>query len=210
LAEAFELRKKGLALKLGEHQKKSSTVEKAFKQVDKRELYLKRKEMMKYPKTAEKLNLTSTTTNSGFNATPVPGDKFSSYSPIPRDADTSQLSFVGLSKASTPLNMSKIEKRAKEPNPELLERLALGVKTKMSKKEMYELTNKRYEALPEVRKKREEERKREEYLASLKKRQEKVKQLDEVLLSYDFINLLEIEKGSQRQEKINTNKVYTS
>jgi hypothetical protein len=69
-----------------------------------------------------------------------------------------------------------LKKNSKEPNPELLERLALGKKTKVNKKDMLALTSKNYELLPEIKKKKEEEKKREE----LKKRQDRAKELSEV------------------------------
>ena len=43
-----------------------------------------------------------------------------------------------------------------------MSRLASGKKHDVDKKEMKKLTNKNYEQLPEVKKKREEERKKEE------------------------------------------------
>jgi hypothetical protein len=48
------------------------------------------------------------------------------------------------------------------PKAALMSRLAHGVKVDVDKKDMLKLTNKNYENLPEVKKKREEERKREE------------------------------------------------
>ena len=69
-----------------------------------------------------------------------------------------------------------LKKNSKEPNPELLERLALGKKTKVNKKDMLALTNKNYELLPEIKKRKEEEKKKEE----LKKRQDRAKELSEV------------------------------
>jgi hypothetical protein len=45
---------------------------------------------------------------------------------------------------------------------------------------MLELTQKRYESLPEVKKKREEEKRKEQWLNDLKNRKNKVKQMDEV------------------------------
>jgi len=55
-----------------------------------------------------------------------------------------------------------------------MSRLAKGEKAEVSKKEMLKLTNKNYEMLPEVRKKREEERKKEE----MKERMKQVKVLE--------------------------------
>jgi hypothetical protein len=48
------------------------------------------------------------------------------------------------------------------PKQALMDRLANGSKWDMSKADMKKLTNKNYENLPEVRKKREEEQKKEE------------------------------------------------
>jgi hypothetical protein len=52
--------------------------------------------------------------------------------------------------------------------------LAKGEKVEVSKKEMLKLTNKNYEMLPEVKKKREEERKKEE----MKERMRQVKEIE--------------------------------
>jgi hypothetical protein len=60
---------------------------------------------------------------------------------------------------------------AEHPKAALMARLAHGVKVEVDKKDMLKLTNKNYENLPEVKKKREEERKKEE----IKKRQEQIK-----------------------------------
>ena len=46
---------------------------------------------------------------------------------------------------------------------ELMDRLAKGTRVEVSKKEMYALTNKNYENLPEVKRRKEEEKKKEEY-----------------------------------------------
>ena len=46
---------------------------------------------------------------------------------------------------------------------ELMDRLAKGARVEVSKKEMYALTNKNYENLPEVKRRKEEEKKKEEY-----------------------------------------------
>ena len=46
---------------------------------------------------------------------------------------------------------------------ELMDRLAKGARVEVSKKEMKALTNKNYENLPEVRKRKEEERKKEDF-----------------------------------------------
>lgn len=54
------------------------------------------------------------------------------------------------------------QKAANDPHAKLMARLATGKKHDVDKTEMKKLTNKNYELLPEVRKKREEERKKEE------------------------------------------------
>ncbi len=56
----------------------------------------------------------------------------------------------------------------------MLSRLAKGEKTEVSKKDMLKLTSKNYELLPEVKKKKEEERKKEE----LRDRMKQVKELE--------------------------------
>jgi len=66
-------------------------------------------------------------------------------------------------------------KQTKEPNPELLNRLAFGTRAKVTKEEMKALNSKNYEMLPEVRKKKEEEKKKEE----MRKRLEKAKELND-------------------------------
>jgi hypothetical protein len=49
-----------------------------------------------------------------------------------------------------------------------MSRLARGVKIEVSKKDMLKLTNKNYEQLPEVRKKKEDEKKKEEMRERMK------------------------------------------
>ncbi|CAD8088853.1 unnamed protein product [Paramecium sonneborni] len=60
---------------------------------------------------------------------------------------------------------------------QLMKRLATGEKVKVDKKEMKELTNKNYELLPEVKKKKDEYEKNE----SIKQRKQKVKEMDQKL-----------------------------
>jgi hypothetical protein len=73
-------------------------------------------------------------------------------------------------------------KHEKNPEPEeiktnpVLERLSKGEKPKISKKEMHSLTKKNYDLLPEVKKKREEERKKQE----LRERIQKSKEFEKV------------------------------
>ena len=59
-------------------------------------------------------------------------------------------------------------------NSELMHRLARGEKAEVSKRDMLKLTNKNYEQLPEVRKKREDEKKKEE----MRERMKQVKELE--------------------------------
>jgi hypothetical protein len=53
-------------------------------------------------------------------------------------------------------------------NSELMSRLARGDKVEVSKKDMLKLTNKNYEQLPEVRKKKEDQKKKEEMRERMK------------------------------------------
>ncbi|KAL4446542.1 hypothetical protein ABPG74_005480 [Tetrahymena malaccensis] len=74
--------------------------------------------------------------------------------------------------------------RMKSPNyskkrEELMIRLAQGIKPKISEKEMYALTKKNYENLPEVKKRRQEQEKQINKQELLKIKQEKLKELDE-------------------------------
>ena len=54
-------------------------------------------------------------------------------------------------------------KEPDHPKSQLMSRLASGSKPEISKKEMLKLTNKNYELLPEVMRKREEEKKKEDW-----------------------------------------------
>ena len=56
----------------------------------------------------------------------------------------------------------------------MMSRLAKGEKTEITKKEMLKLTSKNYDLLPEVKKKRDENRKKEE----LKERMRQAKDMD--------------------------------
>lgn len=67
------------------------------------------------------------------------------------------------------------------PPTQLLERLAKGEKTKMSVKEMKELSKKNFYKLPEVLKRKEEEQIKQDKLNALKMRKEKVKMMDQKL-----------------------------
>ncbi|EAR89385.2 hypothetical protein TTHERM_00375020 (macronuclear) [Tetrahymena thermophila SB210] len=84
------------------------------------------------------------------------------------------------------LNQESINgnQRMKSPNyskkrEELMIRLAQGIKPKISEKEMYALTKKNYENLPEVKRKRQEQEKQINKQELLKIKQEKLKELDE-------------------------------
>lgn len=68
-------------------------------------------------------------------------------------------------------------KSINEPNQELMERLALGKKVQVTKKDYLQLTNKNYELLPEIQRRKEEEKKKEE----MKKNRENAKNLDKKL-----------------------------
>jgi hypothetical protein len=82
------------------------------------------------------------------------------------------------------MKKSRITKTVKEneilepvqehPKAALMSRLSRGSKTDISKKDMLKLTNKNYENLPEVKRKKEEEKKKEE----MRKRLESVKELE--------------------------------
>lgn len=53
--------------------------------------------------------------------------------------------------------------KTKEPSPDLIKRLATGEKKKVNRKDMYELTSKNYNLLPEVRHKKEEAERKESF-----------------------------------------------
>lgn len=56
-----------------------------------------------------------------------------------------------------------VEEKKKEAPNELMNRLASGQKTHVDMKEMKKMTNKNYENLPEIKKRKDEERKKEEF-----------------------------------------------
>ena len=60
-----------------------------------------------------------------------------------------------------------VEEKKEHPKSALMSRLAQGAKVEISKKDMKALTQKNYENLPEVRKKREEEKMKQERLARI-------------------------------------------
>lgn len=114
------------------------------KEKSKEELAEIRKQMMKRPSRSKASNATSSL----------------SSDPSMSGAHQSSLD----SKASSSNN----------PKNELMSRLARGEKVEVNKKDMLKLTNKNYEMLPEVRKKREEEKKKEE----MRERMRQVKELE--------------------------------
>ncbi|CAD8067045.1 unnamed protein product [Paramecium primaurelia] len=85
-------------------------------------------------------------------------------------------------KSQTPINEDKNSdrkeqiKRAKSP---LMERLAMGQKAKVEEKEMFALTKKNYENLPEVKGKKNQEEVIKQKQLFMKERQNKLKELDE-------------------------------
>ena len=84
----------------------------------------------------------------------------------------------GLSKKNTESSFatdSQQDSAQKKMPVELMDRLAKGTRVEVSKKEMKALTNKNYENLPEVRKRREEEKKKEDF----KLRQQRAKELEQ-------------------------------
>ena len=70
---------------------------------------------------------------------------------------------------------SQQDSASKKMPTELMDRLAKGTRVEVSKKEMKALTSKNYENLPEVRKRREEEKKKEDF----KLRQQRAKELEQ-------------------------------
>jgi len=65
------------------------------------------------------------------------------------------------SAAKNSSNFTSID--SKGPKPELMSRLANGKRADVNKKEMYKLTHKNYDQLPEVKKKKEEEEKKGQF-----------------------------------------------
>jgi len=137
LAEFFKLKKKHLASKLQSEHKKFSTTENAFREIDKVELIKKRQEMMKYKgnvdsgdkqNSIDKLDLTINTNNA---------QDVTIVSPTPKERAFAQVSVLQVNeevrggKGSASTNASRTERRPREPSAEVLERLALGIKTKV-------------------------------------------------------------------------------
>ncbi|CAK72966.1 unnamed protein product (macronuclear) [Paramecium tetraurelia] len=85
-------------------------------------------------------------------------------------------------KSQTPINEDKNSgqkeqvKRVKSP---LMERLAMGQKAKVEEKEMFALTKKNYENLPEVKSKKTQEEVNKQKQLFMKERQNKLKELDD-------------------------------
>ncbi|CAI2361606.1 unnamed protein product [Moneuplotes crassus] len=69
-------------------------------------------------------------------------------------------------------NKSKPRQKCREPPPELLERLAGKKKKKITEKEFRQHASKNYEKLPEVRKRKEEQKKKDEIKARLNRAKE--------------------------------------
>ena len=155
LAEAFKKNRKELVERLEQekHQHSKGPTEKSLKSGRKRtreELLRQRREMMEYRGIAKReVRLQNDhEMNGGSN------DQLSVW--MSQDFKTNN-------------------QKSREPSAELLERLAYGKKTKIDRKEMLELTNRNFEQLPEVKRKKEEGRKKEEQQI----RKEKVRELDQ-------------------------------
>jgi len=86
---------------------------------------------------------------------------------------TSTPSNAESSAAKSSSNFTSID--SKGPKPELMSRLASGTRAEVNKKDMYKLTHKNYDQLPEVKKKKEEDEKKEQF----KNRMKQVKELEE-------------------------------
>lgn len=89
----------------------------------------------------------------------------------------SKLQSKSLEHARSSDELINIEQRSGKAPSELMNRLSKGIKPKITKKEMYEITNKKYKQLPEVLKRQEEDAKREELQKRLDKKREYQKQL---------------------------------
>ena len=79
-----------------------------------------------------------------------------------------------------------LQKKPEQPSEtllELMQRLAMGIKPKVDKREMKALNNKNYEKLPEVLKKKKQDIEKEEF----RKRQENKKKLEMVIKNPFFI-----------------------
>lgn len=79
---------------------------------------------------------------------------------------------LSVSSKKSALKQIDSNKPVKMPPPELLERLAKGEKKEISKREMYELTQRNYKNLPEIQQKEKEKQKKEE----IKNRMDKMKE----------------------------------
>eukprot|EP01017_Pseudomicrothorax_dubius_P026341 TRINITY_DN2933_c0_g1_i7.p1 TRINITY_DN2933_c0_g1~~TRINITY_DN2933_c0_g1_i7.p1 ORF type:complete len:1021 (+),score=253.80 TRINITY_DN2933_c0_g1_i7:68-3130(+) len=184
LADVFRKRKEGLFKKLQAEAQKDTTDKK--KEKTKEDLARIRKELIqrgkvKQRQTEEDLDHLSEPRQQEHSVDRRIGrgeaEKRAEERPPQRRGQTVSTR-LEMSRMTSPMN----PRDAKEQkNQELLNRLAMGVKTKVSKKEMIEMTNKHYAKLPEVVKKREEKRRKDEKAEDLKRRKEKVKQLDERL-----------------------------
>ncbi|EAR94554.2 hypothetical protein TTHERM_00046590 (macronuclear) [Tetrahymena thermophila SB210] len=156
LADLFKKKKADLAKKYElEQQQRAqrSDTQEPKKERTKEDILKQRKEMMKRPDFLKNKNSTSQE-ESSIN------DQYNSQKSEQRGYMTS---------------FHDPSKKVKEPPQELMDRLANGTKVKVDKKEYLKLTNKNYEMLPEVKKRKEEEQKKEEY----RRRQESVKKLQQ-------------------------------
>ncbi|CAD8172984.1 unnamed protein product [Paramecium octaurelia] len=85
-------------------------------------------------------------------------------------------------KSQTPVNEDKISDRKeqiKKSKSPLMERLSMGQKAKVEEKEMFALTKKNYENLPEVKKKKNQEESIKQKQQFMRERQNKLKELDD-------------------------------
>ncbi|CAK86118.1 unnamed protein product (macronuclear) [Paramecium tetraurelia] len=85
-------------------------------------------------------------------------------------------------RSQTPINEDKNSDRkeqVKKSKSPLMERLSMGQKAKVEEKEMFALTKKNYENIPEVKKKKNQEEIIKQKQQFMKERQNKLKELDD-------------------------------
>lgn len=154
LKEAFLKKKKSLANRIKKNQQNQNK-KKRTSPISRRELIEIRRQML-----------------AGKSRPRIPNKQFGK-------ADPELISFRDLptpSKSrSKSINQRKTPPKA-FPNLKLLERLAKGEKTKVGKKEMYELTRKNFQQLPEYKKKLNEQKKKEDRAS----RMQRVKEFNKV------------------------------
>ncbi|KRX10756.1 hypothetical protein PPERSA_04923 [Pseudocohnilembus persalinus] len=190
LAELFMQKKKNLASKM-EKQKQLNGTKKSQERkknqaqkppLSNQEKLDKRKEMIEYGK---KIKNNNNNNNNNINNN------------CQNIQNNSQYNFnsdgKGVGKRPDRIKNSNVSQGSgKQPPVELLQRLALGGKTKVSEKEAKERSKKNYQKLPEQLRKKEEEQKNQEKLNQLRLRKEKIKMMDEVfeiviiLNAFDF------------------------